>query len=147
METIHSQSMWVHGHSMQVEDNEALAAIWRSGFCLYVEGKPDSLNWLHASIPTPACVGDHRTRVAAVVIVCRTMSNDAIVRDIHVYDGDVKIGDINDINLSGDIGMVRFTLLDHPEVQTAVGVSLGLSFGATALPHGISVTAVGVEFV
>lgn len=81
------------------------------------------------------------------MIVCRTMSNDAIVRDVHVYDGDVKIGDINDVNLSGDIGLVRFTLPDHPEVQTAVGVSLGLTFGAAALPHGISVIAVGVEFV
>lgn len=49
MATTHLQSIWVHGHSMQVEDNDALAAVWRSGFCLYVEGKPDSLNWLHAS--------------------------------------------------------------------------------------------------
>jgi len=147
MSTTVLQTMWVHGHSLQIEDLDALVSHWRSGFCLYVEGKPDSLNWLHASIPTPASAGHHTVRIGAVMIKCCTMSNDAIVRDIHVYDGDIKIGDINDVNLSGDIGMVRFTLLDHPEVHTAIGISLGLSFGAASLPHGISITAVGAEFV
>jgi hypothetical protein len=147
MSTTVLQTMWVHGHSLQIEDHDALVSHRRSGFCLYVEGKPDSLNWLHASIPTPGSAGDRPRRIGAVMITGCTMSNDAIVRDIHVYDGDIKIGDINDVNLSGDIGMVRFTLLDHPEVHTAIGISLGLSFGAAPLPHGISITAVGAEFV
>ncbi|MGQ9828719.1 MAG: DUF6623 family protein [Roseiflexus sp.] len=147
MSTTVLQTMWVHGHSLQIEDRDALVSHWRSGFCLYVEGKPDSLNWLHASIPTPGSTGDHPKRISAVMITGCTMSNDAVVRDIHVYDGDVKIGDLNDVNLNGDIGTVRFTLLDHPEVHTAIGISLGLSFGVAPLPHGISITAVGAEFV
>lgn len=141
-----SHTMWIHGHSMHVEDNDAIAALWHSGFCIYVEGKPGSLNWLHAAVPTPTMVNGRRMRIIAILLICRTMSPDAIVRDIHVYDGDSKIGDINDVNLSGDIGLVRFAIPDQPEVQNAIGVSLGLGFGVELLAHGMSVTAVGAEF-
>jgi hypothetical protein len=132
---------------MQIEDADALAALWRSGFCIYVEGKPGSLNWLHAAIPTPTIVDGRRLRIRTVILVFRTMSADAIVRDIHVYDGDTKIGDINEVNLSGDVGLAQFDIPDCPEVQTAIGISIGLSFGVESLAHGVSFTAAGVEFV
>lgn len=146
MAAVHAHTMWVHGNSMQIEDVDALAALWRSGFCIYVEGKAGSLNWLHAAIPTPAVVDGHRLHIGSVMLTCRTMSADAIVRDVHVYDGDVKIGDINDVNLSGDVGTVCFEIPDHPEVQSAIGISIGLSFGSEPLAHGVSVTAAGAEF-
>ncbi len=40
MSTTVLQTMWVHGHSLQIEDHDALVSHWRSGFCLYVEASP-----------------------------------------------------------------------------------------------------------
>lgn len=147
MPTTNTITIWIHGHSMQIEDGDAIAALWRSGFCIYIEGKSDSLNWLHAAIPTPAIIDGIRRRIAAIMLICRTMSPDSIVRDIHVYDGDTKIGDFNELNLSGDIGLLRIDIPEQPEIQGAIGLSLGLSFGVELLAHGMSVTAVGAEFV
>ncbi|TRU88218.1 MAG: hypothetical protein EWV54_10905 [Microcystis novacekii Mn_MB_F_20050700_S1D] len=55
-----AEAMWAHGHSMQIEYPNNLVKIWKAGFYIEVEGKPNTDNWFHLAIPTTVIVDDKR---------------------------------------------------------------------------------------
>jgi len=124
-----AHASWVHGHSMQIEYPDLLNVMWRAGFYMRIEGKPGTNNWFHFSIPTPVIVNDNRLRVGSVMLRFKTMSDDAIVQDIHIYDGEKKIAAHNNINLSGDHLFERFDVPGHPDIKWGLGISIGVKFG------------------
>ena len=124
-----AQAMWTHGHSLQIEYPERIATEWRAGFYIEVTGKPNTQNWFHFAIPTKVIVNDQRLRVGSVMLLFQTLSANAVVRDVHIYDGDTSIAVHNGVNLSGDAGFRRFDVPNNPPVRWGVGISIGVDFG------------------
>lgn len=126
-----AQAMWIHGTSLQVEYPDRIARTWRAGFYTEIEGKPNTENWFHFAIPSKVIVNDRRLRIGSVMLLSETLSADAVIRDVHIYDGPNKIAQHNGVNLSGNLGFRRFDAPTAPFVQWGVGISIGVRFGST----------------
>lgn len=126
-----AQAMWIHGTSLQVEFPDRIARTWQAGFYTEIEGKPNTENWFHFAIPSKVIVNDQRLRIGSVMLLCETLSADAVIRDIHLYDGPNKIAQHNGVNLSGNLGFRRFEAPTIPFVQWGIGISIGVRFGST----------------
>lgn len=126
-----AQAMWIHGTSLQVEVNDHIARTSRAGFYTEIEGKPNTENWFHFAIPSKVIVNDQRLRIGSVMLLCETLSTDAVIRDVHIYDGPDKIAEHNGVNLNGNIGFHRFDAPTAPFVKWGVGISIGVRFGST----------------
>ena len=142
-----AQAMWIHGHSMEIEYPDNIARVWRAGFYIEVEGKPNTNNWFHFAIPTKVIVKDNRLRVGSVMLLSETLSTQALIRDVHIYDGDVKIAQHNGVNLSGNAGFVRFNVPPHPFVRWGVGISIGVHFGGGSGSRVMRFKSAGCDFL
>jgi hypothetical protein len=137
---------WIHGHSMRVEFPEQLVEQRPMGFYMRVEGKPGTVNWFHFAIPTPVIINDVRLRADAVFLCFQTGSADAIVRDVHVYDGIGKIAEHTDVNLTRENWYHRFEIPTRPEVWQGIGISIGVTFGVEAMNHWMEFVSAGCDF-
>jgi len=143
-----AHAMWTHGTSMQIEFPDRINSVWRAGFYTQVDGELGTENWFHFAIPTSVIVDDKRLRVGSVMVVFRTGSADAIVRDIHIYDGEQKIAEHNGVNLSGNIGFKRFDVPTHPSVKFGIGISIGVKFGTNKnASHIMKFVTAGCDFI
>ncbi len=125
-----SHAMWIHGHSMQIEHTSNIINTWRPAFFIQVEGKSNTSNWFHFAIPTPVIVDGNRLRIDSAMLVLKTTSSDAIVQEVHIFDGNMKISSHKNINLSGNIGFRRFSIAKKPKVNWGIGISIGVKFGS-----------------
>jgi hypothetical protein len=141
-----SYASWIHGHSMQIEYPDRLAEQHPMGFHMHVEGKPGTVNWFHFAIPTPVIINDVRLRADAVIVNFETGSADAIVRDVHIYDGDVGVVEHNGVNLTGQNWFYRFEIPTRPEMWQGIGVSIGVAFGIEAMAHWMDFASAGCDF-
>jgi len=142
-----SHAMWVHGTSLQVEVPDQIEALQRLGFFTRLTGKPNSTNWFHFAIPTPVIVDGDRKAVGPVILRFRTLSPQAIVRDVHIYDGEARIAAHDGVNLSGDHFFERFGVAQSPEVLWGLGISIGVTFGGgTADDRSMDFIAAGCDF-
>lgn len=160
-----AHAMWVHGSSVQLEDlprtegggsipsswgheDEYGVDILRRGFCARCNprGTPPSSMltwWFHFAIPTPVIVDDRRLKAGAVGV--RFLTNDAAVRAIHVYDGEIKIAS-KDLGLYPTDWHVEWVdVPGHPEVHWGLGISVNVIF----TPHrgAIEFSAAGCDFL
>jgi hypothetical protein len=142
-----AHAMWIHGTSLQIEYPDRIARVRRAGSGIVVEGKPGTRNWLHFAVPTPVIVDDDRMRVGSIMLVCKTMSADAVIRDVHVFDGGHRFAEFNDVNLTGDLGFQRFDIAEHPEVRLGLGISIGVGFGVEMMSHEMAFTSAGCDFL
>jgi hypothetical protein len=138
---------WIHGHSMQIEYPDRLVSQRRAGFSFTVEGKPGTINWFHFAIPTPVIINDVRLRADSVMLCFRTGSVDAIVRDVHVYDGNNLIAVHDNVRLSKENLFVRLMIPDRPEMWLALGISIGVSFGVEMMDHHMEFIAAGCDLM
>jgi hypothetical protein len=139
---------WIHGHSMRIEYPERIASELRTGFCIQVDGKPGTENWFHFAIPTPTFINDNKLKVGSVMLRFRTLSADALVKHIHVYDGETKIAQHNNINFQGDRMFERFDVPGHPAVNWGLGISIGVGFGGiVSMSHRMEFIAAGCDFL
>lgn len=142
-----SYASWIQGYSMQIENPERLIQNTRIGWCAFVMGQPGTQNWFHFAIPTPVIINDVRLQADSVILSFATGSADAIVRDIHVYDGLNRIGTFDGVNLSGQQYLVRQIIPGTPYMGMGLGISVGVSFGVEAMDHGMEFYDVGCDFV
>lgn len=142
-----AQAMWIHGHSMEIEAPDALARVWRAGFYVEVEGKPDSDNWFHFAIPTKVIVNDNRLRVGSIMLLFETLSPNAIVSDVHIYDGDNKIAVHSGLDLSGNAGFVRFDVPNYPAILWGLGITIGVHFGGDSGSRVMRFKSAGCDFI
>lgn len=142
-----AEAMWTHGTSLQIEVPDNIVKIWKAGFYIEVEGKPNTTNWLHFAIPTTVIVDDRRLRVGSVMLLVETLSADAVIRDVHIYDGPNKIAEHNGANRFGDIGFVRFDVPTHPTVQWGIGISVGVSFRNSGGSRVMRFKSAGCDFI
>jgi len=140
-------SSWIHGHSMKIEYPDRLASQLRTGFCIRVEGKPGTDNWFHFAIPTPTIISGNKLKAGSVMLRFRTLSTDALVKSVHVYDGENKIAQHDSINFYGDRLFERFDVPKHPAVQWGVGISIGVGFGGiSSMSHRMEFISAGCDF-
>ncbi len=142
-----AQAMWTHGTSMVIEFPDNIARVWKAGFYMEVEGKPNTNNWLHFPIPTTVIVDDKRLRVGSVMLLCETLSPNAVIRNVHIYDGPDKIAAHDSLSISGNAGFVRFDVPTHPAVKWGVGISVGVSFGGGSGSRVMKFKSAGCDFI
>lgn len=142
-----AEAMWTHGHSMQIEFPDNIAKVWKAGFYIEVEGKPGTQNWFHFAIPTTVIVNGKRLHVGSVMLLFETLSADAIVRDVHIFDGAARIASHNGVNLTGDAGFQRFEAPGNPEVKWGVGISVGVTFGSGSGDRTMRFRSAGCDFL
>lgn len=141
-----SYASWIHGHSMQIEYPDRIASQRRAGFSINIEGKSGTSNWFHFAIPTPVIIDDIRLRIDSVMLRFTTGSVDAFVRHVHVYDGEKKLAEHNDIYLSKENALARLVVPDRPEVLWGIGISLGVGFGVESMDHHMDFISAGCDF-
>ena len=123
-----AQAPWVHGTDIKVEYPDHLDGIRRAGFYTYMYGKANSTNWLHFAVPAPVIVDGRRLRIARAMIRCRTSSNKAIIKHVHIYDGYSRIATHNDVNLTRNNWFAKFGVAHKPYIYWGLGISLGVEF-------------------
>ncbi len=144
-----AQSMWMHGHSLQIEFADRLASLWRAGFFVRVGGRPNTDNWFHFAIPTPAIVNDRRLRAEGVLLRFRTNSDNTFIHAVHIYDGETRIMAHDNLRLSPRTWTLqRFDVPNDPEIRGAVGISVGVRFqGTTPTDNLIEFSSAGCDFI
>ena len=143
------KAMWAHGHSMVIEFPDRIKSKWRAGFYIRVIGKKNTTNWFHFAIPTPVIVNNNRLSIDSALVRFRSKSTFADITNIHVYDGENKIANHNNLNRSpSDWDMQRFDVPGHPDVKWGIGISIGVRFnGNTDANNTMEFASAGVDFL
>jgi hypothetical protein len=141
-----ANASYIHGTSIQIEIPEQIEFIRRSGSFTRIMGKPNTSNWFHFAIPTPVIVDNDRKQVGPIILRFRTGST-AVVRDIHIYDGETRIMAHDGVNLSGNNLFAKFGVAHSPAVIWGIGISIGVTFGGgTSNQRAIDFIAAGCDF-
>ena len=142
-----AEASWVHGTAVTVELPANMESVRRFGFFTRLVGKPNTQNWFHFAIPTPVIVNNDRKVVGPCMLRFQTGGTNAVVRDVHIYDGEVRVAAHNGVNLSGSQPFRRFGVAQAPEVLWGVGISIGVSYaGGTSAQRTIDLISAGCDF-
>lgn len=145
-------AVWVHGTSVQVEDQDALTGTQRVGWGALFSGKPKAFTWFHISFATPVLVDDARPHLERVFVFYKT--NGASIRNLHVYDGPRRINVFDGLMLQGDrsggiVPVNTWTFAPPLPVLFALGISVGVQFDVgfdSPVTTEILFTAAGADF-
>jgi peptidoglycan hydrolase-like protein with peptidoglycan-binding domain len=142
-----AEASWVHGTAVTVEVPSKMETVRRFGFFTRLIGEPNTTNWFHFALPTPVIVNDDRKVVGPCMLRFQTSGTNAVVRDVHIYDGEVRVAAHNGVNLSGSQPFRRFGVAHAPEVLWGVGISIGVKYGGgTAAERTIDLISAGCDF-
>ena len=142
-----AEASWVHGTAVTVELPDNIESMRRFGFFTRLIGKPNTTNWFHFAIPTPVIVNNDRKVVGPCMLRFQTGGPSAVVRDVHIYDGEVRLVAHDAVNLSGSQPFRRFGVAQAPEVLWGVGISIGVTYGGgTAAQRTIDLISAGCDF-
>lgn len=142
-----AEASWTHGTSVQIEVPENVEFVRRMGFFTRIVGKAGTTNWLHFAIPTPVIVNDQRKTFGPCMLRFQTGGPAALVRDVHLYDGEVRVAAHDGVNLSGSQPFTRFGVAHAPKILWGAGISIGVSFGnGTAAQRTIDMISAGCDF-
>ncbi len=125
-------NMWIHGHSMQIEDPDGLRSIHRYGSSIRVEGEQDATPWFHFAIPTPTIVGMDSLRLEFVMLRFN-LGNSTRIQQVHVYDGEEKLTELNDLPGYPTVPLGKwytgwYRVPDRPNVSYGLGISVMVHF-------------------
>jgi len=137
--------MWIHGHSIQMEEPDPAVLIHRWGPFARLAGGPvvseDAYGeerwasyWFQFAIPTPVIMDDKRLRVASILLRFRQCDGCTLLEDVHVYDGESKIAAYDDVQRRIGGGRVmewrteKFEVPDSPGLSWGLGISVRISF-------------------
>ena len=140
-----AQTMWTHGHSLQVEYPER-GTIEYKGFSAKYKGNTGKPNWFHFAIPTPVDIND-KLQVGSVSLRVRG-GGGAFVESIHVYDGEKKIAGEEKLHLRPTYTQWDIYKVDVPrdqEISSSLGISVLVNFGVD--DRWIEFSAAGAEFL
>jgi hypothetical protein len=142
-----AEASWVHGTAVTVEVPAQMESVRRFGFFTRLIGKPNTTNWFHFAIPTPVIVNNDRKVLGPCMLRFQTGGANAVVRDVHIYDGEVRVAAHNGVNLSGNQPFRRFGVAHAPQVLWGVGISIGVRYGGgTSANRTIDLISAGCDF-
>jgi hypothetical protein len=143
-----ANASWAHGTSLQVEVEGNVESIRRYGFFTRVVGMPNTTNWYHFAIPTPVIVSNRRLTFARAMLRFVTGGTNAVVRDVHVYDGHARLVAHDFVNLSGNQDFAVFGVPHKPPVFWGAGISIGVQTGnGTAAQRRMDFISAGIDFI
>lgn len=139
---------WAHGTDLQIEVDSAVESVRRYGFYTRVVGRANTTNWYHLPIPTPVITKGNRLAAARAMLRFVTGGPNAVVRDVHVYDGSSRIAAHQFVNLSGSQPFAVFGVAHKPDVFWGTGISIGVrTGGGTAAQRRIDLITGGIDFL
>ena len=142
------QAMWTHGLDLHVEVDANVESLRRFGFFTRVVGRPNTTNWYHFAIPTPVIVKGNRLAFARAMLRLVTGGTNAVLRDVHIYDGSSRIAAHQAVNLSGSLPFAVFGIPHKPNVFWGAGISIGVTTGAgTATQRRMDFISAGIDFL
>jgi peptidoglycan hydrolase-like protein with peptidoglycan-binding domain len=142
-----AEASWIHGTAVTVELPANMESVRRFGFFTRLIGKPNTQNWFHFALPTPVIVNNDRKVLGPCMLRFQTGGTSAVVRDVHIYDGEVRVAAHNGVNLSGSQPFRRFGVAHAPEVLWGAGISIGVTYGGgTAAQRTIDLISAGCDF-
>jgi hypothetical protein len=123
---------WVHGTALAVESPEKLARVGYFGWGAEMDLPPSTESWFHIPLPTPVIVGDSRTKLQKVFLLCWT--NRGIIREVHLWDGPSKFQEFSGLDLEGEHrsqldSQNTFSLRRPHSVAWGVGISFLFAAG------------------
>lgn len=143
-----AHAMWTHGTSVTVEVDANVEFIQRYGFFTRIIGKPNTTNWYHFAIPTAVIVDNRRLVWVRAMLRFLTGGTTAVVRDVHVYDGEARIIAHQAVNLSGVQPFAVFGVPHKPFVFWGAGISIGVQTGrGNAAQRRMDFISAGVDFM
>jgi hypothetical protein len=159
-----SHTMWVHGHSAQVQNPDQVV-VEHVGTATRAHN-PRTVGvstWFQFAIPTPVPVDGRKLHVGSVLIHYRASNGPLItpveIRSIHVYDAGARIATHDNLGLRAVGARTdRFDVPQDPIIRFGLGISVGVYFGGqsssepgiTRLPTtrgDIAFHAAGCEFL
>ena len=143
-----AQAPWIHGTDINIEYPERLENIRRAGFYTNLYGKAATTNWFHFAIPSPVIVDGRRLKIARAMIRCRTHSDKAVIKHVHLYDGYSKIASHNDVNLTGNQWFAKFGVARKPYIYWGLGISIGVEFkDGTTSQRRMDFASAGIDLI
>lgn len=139
---------WVHGLDVHVEVDANVESIRRYGFYTRIVGKPNTTNWYHFAVPTPVITKGNRLAFERAMLRMVTGGRSALVRDVHIYDGEARIAAHQAVNLSGSLPFAVFGVPHKPDVFWGAGISIGVTTGGgTATERRMDLISAGIDFL
>ena len=137
---------WIHGNAALVEHPDNVESQRHYGFYHRVIGKVGTTNWIHFALPTPV-IEDGRRLVLDRFMLRGVMGRAAVLRDVHIRDGERVVALHNGVNLTGSQSFARFGVASMPSVLWGVSVSLGFTFGkGTAADRRVDLISAGMDY-
>ena len=90
---------WVHGNALTVESPENLIRIGHFGWGADMQIAPGKSSWFHVPLPTPVIPNGTQSSLLRVFLMFE--AEQGSIRNVHVYDGSVKVQAFDDLNLKG----------------------------------------------
>jgi len=138
--------IWIHGHNMEVEYPDRLENFRRAASGTMVDGKAGTANWFHFAITTSEVLDNDSYAAGAIFVRFKSGSQDAYIKDVHIYDGEFKIFEFNDLKLHPD----KFTTerFDPPliELNYGLGISIRVEFGDSGASRRMDFSSAGAVF-
>lgn len=139
------QAAWTHGAGVELETSSWIYL--RQGyFTTVTPSTGDTFGWVHFVIPTPVIVDDVRLKAASAMIRFSTGST-AKITNFHVYDGEMKIAEYNDLSLGGTMQFVTYEVPNDYQVLWGTAISLGVQFSGTSADDYVHFISAGIDFV
>ena len=134
-----SNTVWVHGTSVQPAESNDVDAIERRGNGATYLGSPGVGRWFHFSIPSEA--GRHLVSVS----LDADMGVGHYVNKVHVYHGHYKLATFDNLNLTGRRVNKTFHIEEKTKVNRGVGISIQIASDPDSEKAGI-LFSVGATF-
>ncbi len=137
---------WIHGNAAVIEHDSRVESQRHFGFFNRIVGKANTTNWIHFALPTPVIEDGRRLNLDRFMLRAVTGSN-AVLRDVHIRDGERIVALHNEVNRSGSMAFERFGVASMPAVRWGVSISLGFDFGAgTTGDRRVDLISAGMDY-
>ena len=145
------QSIWVHGNIVEAQTAGPYVNVVPEGFGTCFKTANQSV-WFHFPLTIPAIKDGVRPTMQKVFVFYKTAGN-ATITNVHIFDGNKKVGGFDNLALQGDHSGAAdasntWTVSPPLTIYYGLGISVNVEFGAPAasiLPQ-VVFHAAGADF-
>jgi hypothetical protein len=140
--TAFAEWMFAHGNVAVIQRPDQ-CSYWNLGSGLALAQYPGQYNFIHMPVPTKYG-GTWGARYIRLKI--RTLSADAVVSEVHVYNGDLLKKSFFNLNLSDGWQDFRLDLGKKMTFSRGLGISIRIDAGVMNMDHSFIFSAAGAYF-
>ena len=151
MSTKHS--FWTHGNALTIESPENISAPGRYGWGADIDMIPGKSSWFHIPLSSPQTINGSNARLSKLYLFFNAFN--CSIRDVHIYDGSVKVHEFGGFFLEEEHRIVKdtvntFILPKEHVVQTAIGISFfciaSIGFDSPIATPRLIVASAGADY-